>query len=92
MKYYTENKEMYFEVQGGLNGYNVGYQVASYHKIDGTYRFERMLPEDYMLDLKEDAEQLAAILPMIYDWGYDDSQYVVKDNVKAKLLEALNQI
>ncbi|WP_226035692.1 hypothetical protein [Aquibacillus saliphilus] len=94
MKHYTENKEMYFEAQEVSEGFEVGYQVSSFHKnLNGTsYEFERMLPEDYLLDTEEDAETLASMLPMIYDWGFDDSQYVVRDNIKGKLFDFMNRI
>ncbi|MCA1021570.1 hypothetical protein [Halobacillus litoralis] len=91
-KYYTENKEMYFEVQEIQEGSNL-YQVAAFHKrVDRNgYDFERMIPEDYLLDTKNDAESLAITAPMVYDWGFDDSQYVVKDKIKDKLLDVLNK-
>jgi hypothetical protein len=76
MKFYTENKMMYFEVTECEGIFAKGkYKIDAYNKIyEGEYSYERDMTEEMMFNSKKEANIVAEAFSFAYDWGNSDAK------------------
>lgn len=75
MKFYTENKAMYFEVTECETILGKGkYKIDAYNRIDETddYTYEREITEGMVFSSEKNANIIAEHLTYAYNWGFDD--------------------
>lgn len=74
MKFYTENKAMYFEVVECDTILGKGkYKIDAYNRIDHEdYSYEREITEGMVFNSEKEANIIAEHLSYAYNWGYDD--------------------
>jgi hypothetical protein len=96
-KYYTENNQMYFEVQevesSQYSKDNKEYLINAFYKNDNNdYRYERQIPEDVFFNNKVDAEVVAESLSWVFNWGVDTTKENIKEQVIKELQQTLKNI
>lgn len=87
-KYFTENKEMYFEVTE--SEYADKYLIYAFSKDGDEYRYERNIPEDIVFD-NLTANTVAQSLSWVFEWGVETTKYTLRDELIDKIQNALKE-
>ncbi|MGG3890249.1 hypothetical protein [Metabacillus fastidiosus] len=93
-KYFTSNKEMYFEVQKSEDIIYMGYYEihAFYENSKDDYRYERNIPEGVYFETEDEARIVAKSLAMTYNWGNETATDNIKEKILNKIKKSLNNI